>query len=181
MAKTFIPGPAPRGGCQLDPAFPGADFTPLQNRLNTPGAGYPSPGWCPIPSGVSRGMEPPIHALGQGMGDLIPLGVVRQVRVAAATLPPETRNSSRTFTKTFPSPIPAFPPSRGESRPDVYGKCCHTPDSKAELWTPQNEGQPSCAPRSIPALEEGLGQRPLASGSAPRPRSEQSTPGFARW
>lgn len=98
----------------------------------------------------------------------------------AATPPPEPKCSSWTFTKIFPCPIPGFPPSRGNSDLTFVG-CCSTPDSKAELGISQNEGQLSCATRSIPALEEGLGQRALALGSAPRPQWEQSTPGFARW
>lgn len=84
----------------------------------------------------------------------------------------EPKNSSQTFTKIFPSPIPAFPLPGGNSDLTFAG-CCRTPDSKAELGTPQNQGQPSCAP----CFGRGTWPKGFASGSAPWPRWEQSTPG----
>lgn len=131
----------------------------------TPEQAQRSQGWPPLSWLVSHSLwgflrdEAPSPCSGTGDGGFNPhwSGQAGQGG-QAATLPPERKHSSRTCTKIFPSPIPAFPPSRGNSDLTFAG-CCRTPDSKAELGYPKMRG-------SLPVLPGAslLWKRDLAKG-----------------
>lgn len=102
----FIPGPAPSW------------ILPFQALILSHSRTGSAPSGLPVPLLVgSRGMKPPVHALGQGMGALTPVGAVRQVR---------TQKQLTDLHQNLPFSHPCLSPSGGEFRPDVCGVLPHS-------------------------------------------------------